>query len=99
MARLIIEVVFAAPAGTQEIVTLSLESGARAIDALRASGLPDRHPQIDMLNPALGIFGMRVTPDTALVDGDRVEVYRPLKIDPKESRRALARARRRTPHP
>ena len=98
MARLNIEVVFAAR-DCQEIVQLSLERGVRAIDALRASGLPDRHPEIDTHNPALGIFGMRVAPERVLADGDRVEIYRPLETDPKESRRALARKRKRITRP
>ena len=39
----------------------------------------------------IGIFGEPVTPETRLADGDRVEVYRPLEVDPKEARRQRAR--------
>ena len=94
MARLNIEVI-CAWRNRQEVVQVSLEEGATALDALRASGLRQRHPQIDAGEPALGIFGRRVPPGTTLVQGDRVEVYRPLLVDPKESRRAKVSAKRR----
>ncbi|MCE9661166.1 MAG: RnfH family protein, partial [Burkholderiales bacterium] len=83
-----IEVVCATPA-RQDIVEVLLDEGAAAIDALRASGLAGSHPEIGTDAP-LGIFGKRVKPDTRLQDGDRVEVYRPLQLDPKEARRAKA---------
>ncbi len=94
MGRLSIEVVYATRE-LQDIVKLTLEPGSRAIDALHLSGLQERHPGIDTLNPALGIFGNRVPIDTLLKDGDRVEVYRPLCVDPKEVRRNKAVTRRR----
>ena len=88
MAAIRVEVVYAAPAGV-EAVPLRLPEGATAGDALRASGLAERHPAID---PArLGVFGRRVTPQTRLADGDRLELYRPLAADPKEARRRRAR--------
>ena len=62
---------------------------------LSASGLSEVHPEIDANRPVLGIFGRRVTPDTALQDGDRVEIYRPLINDPKEARRAKVSAKTR----
>ncbi|MBS0336010.1 MAG: RnfH family protein [Proteobacteria bacterium] len=93
MARLRIEVVCATPA-RQDIVEVLLDEGAAAIDALRASGLAESHPEIGK-DPPLGIFGKRVKPDTRLQDGDRVEVYRPLQADPKEARRAKAARKRR----
>ena len=95
MGRLRIEVVYAERDG-QEVVTLGLDEGATALDALRESGLAERHPGIDSGDPALGIFGRRVAAGTPLRDGDRVELYRPLKIDPKEARRAKAKAKRRS---
>lgn len=94
MARLNVEVVFAAKEAA-EIVTLSMAIDALAIDALWASGLAARHREIDMRNPALGIFGKRVAPDTPLKDGDRIEIYRPLNTDPKALRRANVRPTRR----
>ena len=94
MARLEIEVILAWRGG-QEIVTVDLEEGATALDAVRKSGLAGRHPGIDIGNPALGIYGRLVKPDTPLREGDRVELYRPLNVDPKEARRAKASGRKR----
>ena len=94
MGRLSVEVVYATR-DTQEIVRLTLEPGACAIDAVRLSGLQKRHPGTDLLEPKVGIFGIRIPLDTLLKDGDRVEVYRPLQIDPKEERRNKAAARLR----
>ena len=94
MARLNIEVI-RAWRDRQEVVQVSLEEGATALDALRASGLQQHHPEIDADEPALGIFGQRVPPGTPLVQGDRVEVYRPLLVDPRESRRAKVLAKRK----
>ena len=61
--------------------SLNLPAGATVRDALAASGL-DGH--------ACGIFGKRVALDRKLADGDRVEIYRPLAMDPKEARRQRA---------
>ena len=78
-----VEVVQARPDGA-EVVAVRLADGAMVRDALAASGLKGNEA---------GIFGRRVTMDTRLADGDRVEIYRPLQLDPKEARRARARRR------
>ena len=93
MARLRIEVVYALR-DRQEVVAVELQEGATAIDALNASGLAARHREIDTEAPAMGIFGWRVLPSAPLKDGDRLELYRPLRLDPKEARRAKAAAER-----
>jgi putative ubiquitin-RnfH superfamily antitoxin RatB of RatAB toxin-antitoxin module len=82
MKSISVEVVCAQP-GAADAVTLSLPAGSTAAEAVAASGLP----------PAgkIGIFGKVVKPDTRLSDGDRVEVYRMLAMDPKEARRRRAR--------
>jgi putative ubiquitin-RnfH superfamily antitoxin RatB of RatAB toxin-antitoxin module len=90
MARLRIEVVFATREA-QDIVRLDMEEGANAGEALMASRLQERHPDVNFDTLKLGVFGKEVSRDTALSDGDRVELYRPLAIDPKEARRAKAR--------
>lgn len=93
MAEIRVEVVYALP-GAADTATVSLAAGATALDALAASGFVRRHPEIDPACVSLGIFGRRVPPEARLADGDRVEVYRALLNDPKESRRRRARARR-----
>jgi putative ubiquitin-RnfH superfamily antitoxin RatB of RatAB toxin-antitoxin module len=92
--RLQIEVVYARP-GQLDAVSLRLPEGCTAGQALEASGLLARHPELDVRSEPLGIHGRRVSAAQALTDGDRVEVYRPLEIDPKEARRARAAPRRR----
>lgn len=94
MARLRIEVVCATPA-RQDVVEVVLDEGASAIDALHASGLAECRQGMAATEPPLGIFGKRVKPGTRLQDGDRVEIYRPLQLDPKEARRAKATLKRR----
>ena len=90
-----VEVIYALPE-RQEIVPVEVDKGARAIDAVRASGLVERHPQLDSNALRLGIFGNEVTPQTRLAIGDRVEIYRTLAVDPKQARHARAkRAQRR----
>jgi putative ubiquitin-RnfH superfamily antitoxin RatB of RatAB toxin-antitoxin module len=94
MAHLRIEVVYATPAGA-DAVKLVLPPGATALDAVRASGLLERHPEIDLAGQRFGIYGRLVEAGARLSDRDRVEVYRPLLLEPKEARRRRARKLRR----
>lgn len=85
-----VEVVYALPGGA-EVVVLDLPEGSSVGQALAASGIDARHRGIDLTR--LGVFGRRVGPDSRLADGDRLEIYRPLAVDPKEARRRRARRR------
>jgi putative ubiquitin-RnfH superfamily antitoxin RatB of RatAB toxin-antitoxin module len=89
MASLRIEVVYALPQG-EDAVALEVASGATAGDAVHASGLLQRHPEIDLARHRIGIYGRVVEPNAVLSDGDRVEVYRPLLMSAKEARRLRA---------
>ena len=89
MASLSVEVVYARPL-EEDAVTLSLAAGATAGEAVRASGVLERHPEIDLRRQAIGIHGRVVSARTPLRDGDRVEIYRALAVDPKEARRRRA---------
>ena len=82
-----IEVIYAVHAG-QERLCLELKSGSTVLDAIRASGMLERHAGVAISR--IGVWGKFVTPDTALRDRDRVEIYRPLIADPKETRRKRA---------
>jgi len=84
-AKLRVEVVYAL-AAEQRIVVLQLPAGANAGDAAAASGLPAGGLR-------LGIGGREVRAGQLLHDGDRVEILRPLALDPKEARRQRARKR------
>ena len=82
VVELRIEVVYAR-AGAQTVVAVQLPGGASAGDAVAASGLAGRHLR-------LGIGGREVPAAQALRDGDRVEILRPLALDPREARRRRA---------
>lgn len=91
-----IEVVFASTGTTWSVNQVEVSEGATVIDAVRASGLLDRHPMVDSESGhAFAIFGRAVRPTTVLDAGDRVEVLRPLTIDPKEARRLRAERKAR----
>ena len=75
----------------QEIVQLRLPEGSTVQRAVEASGLLQKHPEIDLAKGnKLGVFAKLVKADTVLRDKDRVEIYRPLIADPKEVRRKRA---------
>ena len=85
-----VEVVYARPE-RQHLCTVEVPAGATAADAVRASGLPRQYPAIDPDTGPFGVFGEHCSPDTVLRAGDRVEIYRPLEVDPREARRRRAR--------
>ena len=70
-----------------DLVTVTLAVGATVLDAIESSGVLLRHPEIDLGGAKLGVWGKVKQPGDALREGDRVEIYRPLKVDPKEARR------------
>jgi uncharacterized protein len=84
-----IEVVFALP-DRQELVTVTVEKGATVEDAIACSSLGASFPDWNLKNCAVGIWGRPVGRKQALQEGDRVELYRPLQLDPREARRTLA---------
>jgi uncharacterized protein len=85
-----VEVVYALPQ-RQELVQLQLPSGATARQAVEASGLLQKYPDIELDGRnKLGIFAKLSKPDTVLRDRDRVEIYRPLIADPKAVRKKRA---------
>lgn len=87
--RIQVQVVYAAP-GHQELRQVSLPAGATVIEAIEASGIAGVLPEGAIADDRLGVFSRKVSPGDALADGDRVEIYRPLTLDPKEARRRRA---------
>lgn len=84
-----VEVVYALPAA-QTLLPLAVPAGTTAAEAVRRSGILEKHPELDLSRIRLGVFGKHVKPETPLRDRDRVEIYRPLIADPKEVRRRRA---------
>lgn len=85
-----IEVAYATPE-QQVLLALSVPENTTVADAIDASGLLTRFPEIEL--SAVGIFGKICTVQQLLKAGDRVEIYRPLCNDPKEARRQRAKKR------
>jgi len=84
-----IEVIYLSDEGQAFQAHCVLPIGSSVNDALNASGIFKQFPEtIDL---PVGIFAKKVTPETILREGDRVEIYRPLTNDPKEKRRIRAK--------
>lgn len=75
-------------------IPVTLSPGATVLDAIRQSGLLQQCPEIDLEQNRVGVFGRLCDPGEPLRSGDRVEVYRPLQVDPKEARRRRVEKRR-----
>lgn len=92
--RLRVEVVYAPAPRQVEVIPVELSPGATVLHALRASGLLERHPGIDLTRQRVGVWGRLRALGDPLRDRDRVEVYRGLTVDPKEARRTRYKAQR-----
>lgn len=91
-----VEVVYCPATGRLDAVTLDVPEGTRLREALDRSDVCVRHG-LDVASLRVGIWG-RVQPlDAPLREHDRVEVYRPLRVDPKEARRLRYRQRQNKP--
>ncbi|HVQ61594.1 MAG TPA: RnfH family protein [Burkholderiales bacterium] len=89
-----VEVVLALPE-RQTLRRVRLPAGSSVEDALVASGLAQEF--LSIASARVGIYGKAVPVRTALRDGDRVEIYRPLRADPKDVRRMRAAKKRAKP--
>ncbi len=83
-----VEVAWAEP-GRQFLRRIALPSGSTVADAIRASGV-EREFGIDVATLATGIWSTPAVREAPVHEGDRVEIYRPLRIDPKQARRLRA---------
>ena len=80
-----VEVCYSPRAGVVERVALELPPGSTLAQAIEASALATRHPEITARE--CGVWGRKAPPETVLRERDRVEIWRPLVVDPKEARR------------
>lgn len=76
-------------------VTVSVAKGSNLLDAIKQSGFTQAFPDVDVHVYGAGVFGQRLPLDTGVHPTDRIEIYRPLVFDPKESRRRRAAHRAR----
>jgi hypothetical protein len=87
--RIRVEVAYVEP-GRQFLRAVDVAAGATVAEAIAASGVGAAFPHLDVANGKVGIFSRPATHDRVLRDGDRVEIYRPLIVDPKAARRRRA---------
>jgi hypothetical protein len=88
-----IEVTYASPE-TQDLRALSVPEGSTVEEVVRLSGLLERFPEVDLAKNKVGIFSQPVALSQPVQAGDRVEIYRPLTIDPKQARQLRAQKRK-----
>ena len=76
----------------QQLIALSLAQGCTLIEAVQQSHILDEFPELNLSELSFGIFGkLEMQPQQRILQaGDRVEIYRPLLLDPKEARRLRA---------
>jgi uncharacterized protein len=92
-ATVCVEVAFATPE-KQLLKKLHVPEGASVAQVLERSDLARQFPDLVLADTSTGIWGRLVDADHQVKEGDRVELYRPLVIDPREARRELAVAGR-----
>lgn len=81
-----------ATAEKQVLVAVIVDEGASVADVIAASGIQSRFPCLEIGEMPAGIWGKPVPKDRIVRHGDRVELYRPLEMDPRKARRQRARA-------
>lgn len=79
--------------GRQEVIEVDVPARATVADAIAAARLEARFPGVDFTAMRTGIWSRAAAPHALLREGDRVELYRELKADPKDMRRSRAKAR------
>ncbi len=83
--------------GPQAVWTKEIDAGEGTTlgDAIEQSGVLVACPELDLAQLAVGVFSRPRALDELAHDGDRIEIYRPLLVDPKDARRHRAQLRRR----
>eukprot|EP01126_Amoeba_proteus_P024393 TRINITY_DN24595_c0_g1_i1.p2 TRINITY_DN24595_c0_g1~~TRINITY_DN24595_c0_g1_i1.p2 ORF type:complete len:102 (-),score=6.72 TRINITY_DN24595_c0_g1_i1:440-745(-) len=87
MDKIRVEIAYLKP-NLQTVLGVNIVAGGTILMALQESKLLELFPELELEKLILGIFSEIKTLDTKLVAGDRVEIYRPLVIDPKQARLA-----------
>lgn len=87
---MIVECVYACEKN-QYFITLKINDGATIEDVIRASGVLENYPELSLEKLSVGIFGHKKLLTDIVCDRERVEIYRPLLVDPMEARRVRAK--------
>ena len=88
-SRINVELVYINPA-TQLVLELLVPAGITIGEVIQRSGILQQCPEIDLKRNKIGIYSELRKLDDAVAAGDRIEIYRPLQVDPKEARRRRA---------
>jgi len=97
MAEMLQVTVCYAAAGFAYLEPMQVREGTTIGEAVELSGVLQAHPEINLSTQPVGIYAKKKTLDTVLRERDRVEIYRALVADPKESRRKRAAKRDTSP--
>ncbi|MGB5166651.1 MAG: RnfH family protein [Woeseiaceae bacterium] len=89
--QLSVEIAFATPE-RQCLMSLEVEAGTSVTEAIAQSGIAAKFDAVKLADLAVGVWGKEVSRDYQLSQGDRIEIYRALLIEPREARRQLAEA-------
>ena len=87
--EILVEIAYAMP-DEQVILSIKVPTKSDVKQAIEKSGIQIKFPSIDLSKNKVGIFGKKTTLDHVLKNRDRIEIYRPLILDPKEMRRKRA---------
>ena len=90
-----ITVAYATPEQQTEL-PLQVEASCTVAIAIKRSGIQQQFPEINLASAVVGIHGKRCALDASLHEGDRIEIYRPLTMDPKQARVLRGKVRRRS---
>lgn len=84
-----IGVVYALPS-RQSWLSIDVPEGTTVKEAIEKSGILNQFPEIDLTTQKVGIFGKAAALDAVLEEGARIEIYRPITVDPKTVKRRAA---------
>ncbi|RDX35941.1 RnfH family protein [Kangiella sp. HD9-110m-PIT-SAG07] len=87
--KISVEVCYALPE-QQTLLKVTVDAETTLKDVIELSGILEQHKEIDLAENKVGVFSKPAKLDDTLHDGDRIEIYRPLLIDPKEVRKQRA---------
>jgi len=90
MTKIMVEVAYATPE-LQRILVLQAEESCTIQEVIEYSGILQLFPEIDLSKQLVGVFGCLRKLTDSIKQGDRVEIYRPLLMDPKEARKQRAK--------
>ncbi len=81
-----VEVVYVNTCDRSFLMSLDATDSMSVRTAIERSGVLQQFPEIDLTKYTVGVFSKKVRLDRLVLEGDRIEIYRPLTIDPKQAR-------------